>query len=443
MTHRVLEYCRRDEGRLSVRRKRLLLATALLSAAALLGAACAQEGGGGAAGGCSSEDLEALGRSQATNDFTLAKAKVPGVLAQAKKTVKIGFLGDLSGANANLVVSSNRAAQLAIDQANAAGDLQVNIELRSEDNKDGGPDPAPGLAQRLISDAAVLGVIGPAFSGETKVTGGLFQDAGLTHITQSATNPDLTKNGWKTFFRGLATDDVQGGQTGTLMVKVLGCEKIAVVNDKSEYGAGIAKAVVDSVKKEGGDVVLDEGIEPTTDYTSVIDSVLASDAEVLYYAGYVAQAPLVVKQYRDKGGEGLFIGGDGDKGAAFITEGGEAAEGAVLTCPCLDPNASDDAAAQKFATDYKTKFNEEADIYSAEGFDMANIFIAAIKAGGADPTRQSVLDFVTNLKDFKGLSKTFNWTPEHEVVGGEITYVYVVKDGKYTLAGRIDELAKE
>lgn len=426
-----------------MRKKRMLLAAALFSAVAILGAACAQEGGGTAAGGCSADKLQALGDPKAASDFRLAKAKIPGVLAQAKKTVKIGFLGDLSGANANLVVSSNKAAQLAIEQANAKGDLQVNIELRSEDNKDGGPDPAPGLAQRLISDPAVLGVIGPAFSGETKVTGGLFQDAGLTDITQSATNPDLTKNGWKTFFRGLATDDVQGGQTGTLMVKVLGCKKIAVVNDKSEYGAGIAKAVSDSVKKEGGEVVLDEGIEPTTDYTSVIDSVVAADAEVLYYAGYVAQAPLVVKQYRDKGGEGLFMGGDGDKGAAFITEGGEAAEGAVLTCPCLDPNASNDPAAQKFASDYKAKFGEAADIYSAEGFDMANIFVAAIKAGGANPTRASVLDFVTNLKDFKGLSKTFNWTPEHEVVGGEITYVYVVKGGAYKLAGRIDELAKK
>ena len=435
-----------DEGRLSVRRNRLMLVSALFAAATLLGAACAQEGGGGAqAGDCSSEDLQALGgRPEVSgNEFKLAKAKTPSVLAQAKKTVKIGFLGDLTGANSNLVVSSNRAAQLAIEQANAAGDLQVNIELRSEDNKDGGPDPAPGLAQRLISDTAVLGVIGPAFSGETKVTGALFEEAGLTAVSQSATNPDLTKNGWKTFFRSLATDDVQGGQTGTLIVDVLGCERVAVINDKSEYGAGLGKAVVDSVKEAGGEVVLDEGIEPTTDYTSVIDSVIAADADIVHYSGYVAQAPLVAKQYRDKGGEGLFMGGDGDKGTAFITEGGEAAEGAVLTCPCLDPNASDDPAAQKFANDYQAKFNEAADIYSAEGWDVAQIFIAAIKAGGANPTRASVLEYVTNLKDFKGLTKTFNWTPEHEVVGGEITYVYVVRDGKYELAGRVDELAKE
>jgi branched-chain amino acid transport system substrate-binding protein len=434
-----------EEGRPSVRSKRLLLVAAALSAVAVISGACAQEGGG-QAGGCSSESLQALGASRRdlSKDFTLAKAVKPAsVLGQAKKTVKIGFLGDLTGANSNLVVSSNKAAQLAVEQANAKGDLPVTIELRSEDNKDGGPDPAPGLAQRLISDAAVLGVIGPAFSGETKVTGGLFQTAGLTHVSQSATNPDLTKNGWKTFFRALATDDVQGGQTGQLLVDVLDCKKVAVVNDKSEYGAGIGKAVADSVKKSGGEVVLDEGIEPTTDYTSVIDSVIAADADALYYAGYVAQAPLVAKQYRDKGGEGLFVGGDGDKGASLITEGGDAVEGAVLTCPCLDPNASSDPAALKFASDYKAKFGEAADIYSAEGWDVAQIFIAAIKAGGANATRASVLDFVTNLKDFKGLTKTFNWTPEHEVVGGDITYVYVIKDGKYTLAGRVDELAKE
>ncbi|HYZ92595.1 MAG TPA: branched-chain amino acid ABC transporter substrate-binding protein [Actinomycetota bacterium] len=428
-----------------MRSKRLLLLVAALSAVAVISGACAQEGGG-QAGGCSSEDLQALqvSRPELAKDFTLAKAVRPSnVLGQAKKTVKIGFLGDLTGANSNLVVSSNRAAQLAVEQANAKGDLPVTLELRSEDNKDGGPDPAPGLAQRLISDPAVLGVIGPAFSGETKVTGALFEQAGLTAISQSATNPDLTKNGWKTFFRALATDDVQGGQTGTLIVDVLGCKKVAVINDKSEYGAGLGKAVVDSVKREGGDVVLDEGIEPTTDYTSVIDSVIAADADLVHYSGYVAQAPLVAKQYRDKGGEGLFMGGDGDKGAAFITEGADAAEGAVLTCPCLDPNASDAPDAQKFAADYKAKFGSEADIYSAEGWDVAQIFIAAIRAGGANATRASVLEFVTNLKDFKGLTKTFNWTPEHEVVGGEITYVYVVRDGSFKLAGTIDELAKE
>lgn len=434
---------------MSVRKNRLFLALAALSAIAVIGGACAQEGGGGTqAAECDSESLQALGATApelSSKDFKTAgfSKKATSELAQAGRTVKLGFIGDLTGANSSLVVSSEQAARLAVKQANEAGDLDVTLELVSLDNKDGGPDPVPALAQRLISDQAVLGVIGPAFSGETAVASPLFAEAGLTNVSQSATNPDLTTNGWRTFFRALATDAVQGGQTGPLIVDVLGCERVAVVNDRSEYGAGLAEAVAGSVEEAGGEVVLNEGVEPTTDYTSVIDSVLASDAEVLYYSGYVAQAPLVAKQYRDKGGEGVFMGGDGDKGADLITEGGEAVEGAVITCPCLDPNASDEAAAQEFAEAFEEEYGKPVDIYGAEGWDVAQIFIAAIRAGGANPTRASVLEYVTNLSDFEGLTKTFNWTPEHEVEEGEITYVYVVRDGAYTLAGRVDELVAE
>lgn len=369
-----------------------------------------------------------------------ALATPVGSAMSTKKVVKLGFLGDLTGGNAGLVVSAEKSAKLAIDQANARGDLQVSLQLEAKDNKDGSPDTAPALAQQLIGDPAIVGVIGPAFSGETKATGALFCQAGLTDITQSATRPDLTQNGWPTFFRALATDAVQGGQDGQYIVKGLHAKAIAVINDKSDYGAGLAEAVVKSVKDNGGNVVLDQGIEPTTDYTTIVDSVIAKKADVLYYAGYDKDAPLLEKQYRQKGGTALFMGGDGDKGTNFLKEGGAADEGAILTCPCLDPNASNDPAAQKFATDYKNTYGESAGIYSAEAWDVANMFIAAIKAGGTNPTRKSVLDYITNLKDYKGLSKTFNWTPTHEVVGGDITYVYKVVNDKYTLLGKVTDL---
>jgi len=351
-----------------------------------------------------------------------------------KKVVKLGFLGDLSGGNAGLVVSAEKSALLAIKQADAKGDLPVDVELEAKDNKDGLSDTAPALAQQLIGDPAVVGVIGPAFSGETKATGALFCQAGLTDITQSATNPALTTYGWPTFFRALATDAVQGGQAGAYIVKSLQKKTVVVINDKSDYGTGLAAAVVKSIKDNGGDVVLDQGIEPTTDYTTIVDSVLAKKPDVLFYAGYDKDAPLLAKQYRQKGGTALFMGGDGDKGTNFLKEGGQYVEGAVLTCPCLDPNVSTDPAAQTFASDYKAAYNgEAAGIYSAEGWDVANIFIAAIKAAGANPTRKAVLDYVASLKDFKGLSKTFNWSPTHEVLGSDVIHFYKVVGGKYTL----------
>jgi branched-chain amino acid transport system substrate-binding protein len=436
-------------------RSRRLLALTLFSLIALFGAACAQEGdpddsGDQATGGdCTTESLQAFGSTKlpSAKDFKLAKSvSKPRLLGQARETVKLGFIGDLTGANAGLITSSHKAAQLAVKQANEEGDLPVDLELFTIDNKDAGNDPAPtaGLVKQFVDDEAVVGVVGPGFSGETEVGAPILDDAGITMITPSATNPDLTTKGWETFFRALPTDEVQGGQTGELIVDVLGCQNIAVVHDKSPYGAGLAKFSAAAIEDAGGTVVVNEGIEPTTDYAAIIDTVMAEDHDVLYYSGYESEAPLVLKQYRDKGGEGLFMGGDGDKGTGFLKEGGEDAEGAILTCPCLDPNASDDAEAQAFAKAYREEYDEDAGIYSAESYDATNIFIDAIKDAGADVTRESVLQFVTDLKDYEGLSKVFNWSDVHEVSGeGLVTYVYVVEDGKYTLAGSVDELKGE
>ncbi len=434
-----------------MRYRRLFTIATLFAALTLFAAGCAQDAddggdqvtGEGGGGDCTTETLQAAPALPGAKDFKLARSvQKPKLLGQAGETFKIGFIGDLSGANAGLITSSHKAAQLAVKQASEDEELDVNIELFTIDNKDAAVDPAPtaGLVKQFVDDPAVLGVVGPGFSGETNVGAPILNEAGITMVTPSATNPELTEKGWEAFFRALPTDAVQGGQTGELIVDVLGCENVAVVNDKSDYGAGLASAVVDSIEEAGGNVVSNEGIEPTTDYRAVVDTVLSEDHDVLYYSGYESEAPLLLKQYRDKGGEGLFMGGDGDKGTNFLEEGGEDAEGAILTCPCLDPNAADDEAAQEFAAAYREEYDEDAGIYSAESYDATNILIEAIKDGGEDATRESVLEFVTNLEDYEGLSKTFTWTDVHEVEGGDITFVYVVEDGKYTLAGSVDEL---
>lgn len=428
-----------------MRSKRLLLVIAALSAVAVITGACAQEGGG-QAGGCSAENLQALSarRSKASgDDFTLAKATAPtSVLAQAKKTVKLGVFGDLTGANSQLVVHIRNSAIMAAEEANKAGDLPVQLAIEQFDNKDGGPDPAPALAQKAIGDAAILGIIGPAFSGETEAATPLFERAGLTTVTASATRTDLTTKGWKVFFRSVGNDDSQG-EVGKLIVDKMGCEKVAVVDDKSAYGAGLGAVVEKSVKAAGGDVVLREGIEKTTDYTSLVDSLLADEPQIVYYAGYSPEASLVVKQYREKGGEAVFMSGDGSKDTTYLEQGKPANEGSLITCPCGDATQSDDPALIAFAKKYQERFNTPAGVYAAEGWDVTQLFIAAIKAGGANASRASVLQYVTGLKDFKGLTKTLNWTtPGHEVAAQNLqVYGYRVDDGKYKLLGTIKELS--
>lgn len=428
-----------------MRKNRLLLALAALSVVAVIGGACAQEGGGGGqAGGCDSESLQALGTTSPATEFKLAKAtaKVPSVLAQGKKTVKLGVFGDLTGQNSQLVVHIRNSAIMAAEQANEAGDLPVNIAIEQYDNKDGGPDPAPALAQKAIGDAAVLGIIGPAFSGETEAAAPLFDQAGLATVTASATRTDLTTKGWDVFFRAVGNDDSQG-EIGPMVVGKMGCEKIAVVDDKSAYGAGLAKVVEESIEAAGGEVSLREGIEATTDYTSLVDSLLADDPDLVYYAGYSSQSSLVVKQYQEKGGEAVFMSGDGSKDTTYLEQGAPANDGSILTCPCGDATQSDDPKLQEFAQQYQERFDEPAGVYAGEGWDVAQMFIAAIKAGGANPTRASVLEHITNQKDFQGITKTVNWTtPGHEVAEENLqVYAYRVDGDKYTLLGSIEELS--
>lgn len=359
-----------------------------------------------------------------------------------KKTVKIGFIGDLTGSNSSLVVPGKNAAQLAFDQANAAGDLKVKIEFVPLDNKEADPSTAPALAQQLIADAAVVGVIGPAFSGETSAVQPLFKQAGLVQVTQSATRADLTTKGYETFFRSVGGDTDQAAAAAKLAVKGRSCKKLAIIDDKSAYGQGYADIANTEAKAAGATVVTRQSVAPESNYTSLVDTLTTKGADCVIYGGYEPQSSIIVKQMREKGVKALFVGGDGSKSTKFIPDAGAAnAEGVLFTCPCLDANVSTDAAAVKFVSDFKAKFGAAPDIYAPEAYDVANIFVNTVKGCGEDVTRACVLSGVTNVKDYKGLTKTFNWTTDpkllHEVTDKGVN-IYEVKNGQIVLNGNIN-----
>lgn len=414
-------------------------AAALLS---LVAAACSSDDGGTTtATGCSSEDLGGTAFAPAldTSGVTAAAAPVTPVLGQGDKpVVKVGWFGDLTGETSAYTVGSRNAAELAISQANEAGNLQVEIEFVPEDNKDALEATAPAVEQGFIQDDAVVGVIGGAFSGETLAVGDLFADAGLVHISPSATNPDITTKGWP-FFRLLANDAVQGPKAAELIAN-MGCESVAVVNDKTDYGQGLAEQVAEGL---GDAVVLEEGVEPTTDYTSLIDSIEAADPQLVFYGGYGPEASLIVKQMREKGLEAVFMSGDGSKDAAFVDgAGAENAEGSILVCPCADPTVASDEASVSFVEAYNEMFGEDPTIYAAEGYDAGNLMVAAIDASDDDGevTRDEILAYFEGLDSYDGLTKTFSWDDNGELEGGAII-VYVVRDGVITQIGTVDEVS--
>jgi len=233
-----------------------------------------------------------------------AKKSPSGTSGGNKKEVKIGFIGDLTGSNSSLVVPGKNAAAMAIDQANAKGDLKVKLTFVPLDNKEANPTTAPPLAQQLISDPEVMAVIGPAFSGETAATQPLFKQAGLVHITQSATRASLTAGGFNTFFRSVGGDSDQADAAAKLAVKgKSACKTVAVIDDKSAYGQGYGDIAAASVTKYGGKVVTRQSVAPTTDYTSIVGTLTDKKPDCVIYGGYEPQSSILVKQMRERSEE--------------------------------------------------------------------------------------------------------------------------------------------
>lgn len=414
---------------------------AAVSVLVIAAAACSSDSGS-TASGCNAEGLTgyALGAAPMTDTVNVASGKTINLLAQDKPTVKIGWFGDLTSANKSLTISSRNATELAIEQANAAGTLAVNVEFVAKDNPNASDVTSPAIEQGFVADDEMVGVVGETFSGETLAVGEIFAAAGLTHVSGSATNPDITTHGWP-FFRALSTDAVQGAKAAAL-IDGLGCTKVAVVNDKSDYGQGLADIVAAELKGAGITPVLNQGIEPANDYSSIVTSLKTEEAEIVFYSGYVKEASLLVKQMREAGVEATFMSGDGTKEQAFIDQAGAAnAEGTILTCPCADPNVATDAASVKFVADYTAKFGGAPGIYGAEGYDAANIILAAIDASDDDAavTREEVFTFIDALEGFEGLTKTFTFDETGEIEGGAVI-AFAVKDGAIIQLGTVDEV---
>ncbi len=192
----------------------------------------------------------------------------------------------------------------------------------SFDTSVGGPgSPAPLVA--------IVGLIGPGFSGETKATMPKFEEAGLPMITPGATNALLSTNGWTMFHRILANDDKQAPGVVKLISETLGATKVGVIDDASEYGKGLA----DSVRAGLGDLdVADAQIDPkAADYSAAIEAMKSAGVDTVFYGGYYAEAAKLVQQMRDAGLEATFVSGDGALDKAFVENAGPAAEGAYLT----------------------------------------------------------------------------------------------------------------
>jgi branched-chain amino acid transport system substrate-binding protein len=331
--------------------------------------------------------------------------------------VALGYFGALTGAAANLGINIRNGVQLAVDQFNEENpDCQVDLE---EYDSAGDPNQATGLATQAIGDDAVIGIVGPAFSGESDTAGPIFAEGELPTISASATNPALSENGWDTFHRILGNDASQGPAAATYIQDVLNSDSVFVVDDASAYGAGLASIVEEDL----GDAVVGTDTIQTgqTDFSATITAIRDSGADAVFFGGYYAEAGLLVEQMRSAGVDATFVVADGVKDPGFIEAAGDAADGTIITCPCLPPEES-----EEFFQAYEEAFGSAPATYSAEAYDAANVMLQGIAEGNT--TREEMLEWI-NQYDGEGITKEVQFDDSGEVQNISV-WAYAVQDGE-------------
>lgn len=343
-------------------------------------------------------------------------------------TLKVGFFGALTGPNAQLGINIENGEKLAIQQYNATNP-KVKVSLDAFDSQ-GDPSQANNGATKLINDK-VVAVIGPAFSGESAAADPIFESAQIPNVSASATNVKLAQNGWKYFHRVLADDSLQGPADADYLVKTLGDKLVAVIDDNSTYGKGLADAVRGQLTVAGGKDALDDHVDPNgADYGSTVNKIVSSNAQAVFFGGYYDAAGRLIKQLRAAGYKGHFMSGDGSEDIRFVSDaGGAPAEGAYLSCACAD--VTKDASAASFVSAYKAAFGADPAIYSAEAYDATNFVLAAIKSGAT--TGPAINNYLAS-GSWTGVTKTIKFLPNGNIAGGTI-YVYQVKNGNIVQIG--------
>jgi branched-chain amino acid transport system substrate-binding protein len=334
----------------------------------------------------------------------------------------IAYQGPLTGPDAKYGEYAKAGIEIALaDYAAAYPDAPKVTAIYADSQGD--PAQAPALAADLINNAKVLGVVGPAFSGETEATEPAYSEAGLVTVSPSATRVSLSEQGWKTFYRVVANDGAQAPAAAKLLTDILGAATVYVIDDASAYGVGLGEGIKEAV---GSKLVGSDSIEKgsTTDFSAIVTKVTSSGAEAVYYAGYSTDAGLIQKQLTAAGYTGYFASGDGALESTFIDTAGEASEGAYLTAAA--GAAGDDFVAKWEALTVSDKGS--IGVYSTEAYDAAWVLLSGI--GEGKTTRADLLAWVGSY-DANGVTKHIKFSATGEIAGAGGVYYYLVKNGEF------------
>lgn len=350
--------------------------------------------------------------------------------ALADMIVKIGFAGPLTGPIAHVGKDEQYGAQLALDDANAKGlslgGQKVKFELMAEDDQ-ADPRTATTVAQRL-ADAGVKGVVGHVTSGAAIPASRIYEQAGIPAITPSSTSPKLTQQKYKTTYRVIANDLQQGAAMARFATEVLKAKRIAVIDDRTAYGQGLADAVVDSLKRLGVTPVGREfTTDKSTDFAAILTKLKGAQPDAIFYGGMDAQGAPVLKQMKQLGIAAKYLGGDGACTAEMIKIAGAAMSPDVY---CTQAGIPMDKmpGGKDFNARFKKRFGVPVQLYAPYSYDAASALIEAMKlANSAEPAK-----YLPQLQKvaFKGVTGNIAFDPSGDSREGGVT-LYQFNSGKW------------
>ena len=356
--------------------------------------------------------------------------------AAAQTVVKIGHVAPLTGGNAALGRDNELGAKLAIEELNAKklkiGGQEVRFELLSEDDAS---DPKQGtaVAQKLV-DAKVNGVIGHLNSGTTIPAAKIYSDAGIPQISPSATNPDYTHKGYKTAFRVVANDGQLGGTLGKYAVKEVKAKAIAVIDDRTAYGKGVADEFEKAAKAAGAKIVAGRQAtsDKSTDFTTILTTLKGRKPDLIFYGGMGAQAGPMLRQMKQLGLNVTYMGGDRICSEVELPKlAGDALADDKVVCAEAGGVTPDKAAGvEAWKKRFKEKFNADVQLYAPYVYDATMVMASAMqKANSVEPAKY--LPELAKIS-YDGVTGKIQFDKNGDIRDGVLT-LYTYKGGKRTL----------
>lgn len=342
--------------------------------------------------------------------------------------IKIGHAGPLTGAQAHIGKDNENGVRLAIDELNQEhfniGGRTASFELLSEDDM-ADPRTATQVAQKLV-DAGVHGVIGHMNSGTSIPASKIYHDAKLVQISPSATAIAYTASGYPGALRVMANDSQQGNRLAQYAVEKMGIKKIAVIDDRTAYGQGIADVFASAAEKLGATIVKREYTnDKASDFNAILTSIKGTDAELLFYGGMDAQGAPMVKQLRALGMTIPFMGGDGVRTAEFLKLAGTEGEGVVGSLPGL-PVANMQGGAV-FQQKFEARFGV-IQLYAPYAYDAMRMMAAAMQqAGSAEPK-----DYLPILRrmQHQGVTANIRFDDKGDLTDSAVS-LYKIENGEW------------